>query len=90
MAQAERWTFKILSLPVFDRTFVEAIAQSPLVNPTFVIALGAESACRGDSPQLSQESVNRSIQKFLMFYVVRPFKLEQFWSLIIASEKLSS
>ena len=44
MAQAERWTFKILSLPVFDRTFAEAIAQSPLVNPTFVIALGAESA----------------------------------------------
>ena len=44
MAQADRWTFKILSLPIFDRSFTEAIAQTPLVNPTFVIALGAATA----------------------------------------------
>ena len=43
MAQIDRWTFKILSLPVFDESFSEAIAKTPLSNPTFVIALGARS-----------------------------------------------
>ena len=29
MAQIDRWTFKILSLPVFDEAFSEAIAKTP-------------------------------------------------------------
>ena len=37
MAQVDRWTFKILSLPVFDDAFSKAIVESPLANPTFVI-----------------------------------------------------
>ena len=86
MAQAERWTFKILSLPVFDRTFAEAIAQSPLVNPTFVIALGAESA--GEFTSIVSricESFDTTVSDVLCR---ETDKLEQFWSLIIASEKL--
>ena len=86
MAQAERWTFKILSLPVFDRSFAEAIAKSPLVDPTFVIALGASSA--GDFAA----TVNRISESFdhevAEVICSDNDKLEQFWSLIIASEKL--
>ena len=86
MAQAERWTFKILSLPVFDRTFAEAIAQSPLVNPTFVIALGAESA--GEFTSIVSRICESFDTKVTDVLCSETDKLEQFWSLIIASEKL--
>jgi len=86
MAQAERWTFKILSLPVFDRTFAEAIAQSPLVNPTFVIALGAESA--GEFTSIVSRICESFDTKVSDVLCRETDKLEQFWSLIIASEKL--
>ena len=85
MAQAERWTVKVLSLPVFDRSFSEAIVQSPLVDPAFVIALGATSA--GDftvKVNRISESFDRRVAEVLE---KETDKLEQFWSLIMASEK---
>ena len=86
MAQAERWTFKILSLPIFDRSFSEAIAKSPLVDPTFVIALGASSA--GDFAAIVgriSESFDHEVAEVICSDTD---KLGQFWSLITASEKL--
>ena len=86
MAQADRWTFKILSLPIFDSSFSEAIAQSPLVNPTFVIALGAATAGEFTSKVGSIcESFDTKVAEVLSN---ETDKLEQFWSLITASEKL--
>ena len=86
MAQADRWTFKILSLPIFDRSFTEAIAQTPLVNPTFVIALGAATAGEFTSKVGSIcESFDTKVAEVLSN---ETDKLEQFWSLITASEKL--
>ena len=86
MAQIDRWTFKILSLPVFDESFSEAIAKTPLSNPTFVIALGARSQSEftakvGAIAETFVEGVSEIfLQKSIM--------LEQFWSLVISSEKL--
>ena len=74
------------SLPVFDRTFAEAIAQSPLVNPTFVIALATESA--GEFTSIVSRICESFDTKVSDVLCSETDKLEQFWSLIIASEKL--
>ena len=44
MAQVDRWTLKILSLPLFDHAFAQAIAKTPLANLAFVSAMGVSSA----------------------------------------------
>ena len=44
MAQANRWTLKILSLPVFNDSFTQAILSTPLGDLAFVSALNAKSA----------------------------------------------
>ena len=44
MAQVDRWTLKILSLPLFDEAFAQAIAKTPLANLAFVSAMGVSSA----------------------------------------------
>ena len=49
MAQYDRWTLKVLSLPVFQEAFSQAVLASPLADPAFVIALDADSATDQDS-----------------------------------------
>ena len=44
MAQVDRWTLKILSLPLFSDAFAQAIAKTPLANLAFVSAMGVSSA----------------------------------------------
>ena len=44
MAQLDRWTQKILSLPFFDDAFAQAISQTPMSNLAFVAAMDLGSA----------------------------------------------
>ena len=43
MAQNNRWTVKILALPVFDEAFSEAILASPLADLAFVVSMDVGS-----------------------------------------------
>ena len=82
MAQANRWTLKILSLPVFDDRFAQAVLASPLGDIAFVAALNAGSA--SDFAQISS-SFDPGVAEILCGDVGR---LEQFWFLATASERL--
>ena len=85
MAQSDRWTLKVLSFPVFHDAFAKAVLASPLADPAFVIALDADSAvdflCKMSG---LGEALDPSVFDVLMG---NSFLLEQFWSLIISSEK---
>lgn len=43
MAQASRWTLKILALPIFSDEFAQAILETPLADLAFVVAMDAGS-----------------------------------------------
>ena len=43
MAQEDRWTLKILSLPVFSDEFSSALLKTPLANLAFVHAVDVKS-----------------------------------------------
>ena len=45
MAQNDRWTLKILALPIFTDDFAQAILATPLANLAFVIANSRVIAC---------------------------------------------
>ena len=85
MAQSHRWTLKVLSFPVFHDAFAKAILASPLADPAFVIALDADSApdflCKMSG---LGEALDPSVFDVLMG---NSFLMEQFWTLIISSEK---
>ena len=86
MAQANRWTLKILFLPVFDDVFAQAALASPLGDIAFASALNA-----GSSAEFAQlvfqlsSSFESSVAETLCSDASR---LEQFWFLATASEKL--
>ena len=86
MAQANRWTLKILSLPVFDDAFAQAVLASPLGDIAFVVAMNATSASNFAQKvfQLSG-SFEVIVAEALLKDASR---LEQFWFLAVASEKL--
>ena len=86
MAQANRWTLKILSLPVFDDAFAQAVLASPLGDIAFVVAMNATSASNFAQKvfQLSG-SFEVTVAEALLKDASR---LEQFWFLATASEKL--
>ena len=86
MAQIDRWTFKILSLPVFDEAFSDAIAKTPLANPTFVIALGARS--QSDFTAKVGAIAETFVEDVSNIFLQKTVMLEQFWSLVVSSEKL--
>lgn len=86
MAQSNRWTVKILALPVFDEAFAEAVLASPLADLAFVIAMDVGSPAEFSSRVHELcEVFDRSVADVL---VRDTTKLEQFWSLAIASEKV--
>ena len=39
----DRWVCRILSLPVFDKAFGDAVMITPLANLTFVSAMDSQS-----------------------------------------------
>ena len=86
MAQIDRWTFKISSLPVFDEAFSDAIAKTPLANPTFVIALGARS--QSDFTAKVGAIAEIFVEDVAEIFLRKTIMLEQFWSLVVSSEKL--
>ena len=85
MAQADRWTLKILALPIFDDAFAQAIVQTPLASIAFVIATGASSApefvdkVSGWSNSFPEGVADQLFQD--------GSKLETFWTLAVKAEK---
>ena len=86
MAQANRWTLKILSLPVFDDVFAQAILQTPIGDLAFISAMNASSAAEFASRVCEMASTFED--KVAQVICQESSRLEQFWFLAIASEKL--
>ena len=85
MAQYDRWTLKVLSLPVFQEAFSQAVLASPLADPAFVIALDADSATDFQIKiHEFKEALEASVAERLLTDLGQ---LEQFWSLVVAAEK---
>ena len=85
MAQYDRWTLKVLSLPVFQEAFSKAVLASPLADPAFVIALDADSATDFQIKiHEFKEAPEASVAERLLTDLGQ---LEQFWSLVVAAEK---
>ncbi len=86
MAQADRWTLKILALPIFSDEFAQALLATPLANLAFVIAADASSGA-AFADQVAEwastwdEGIGQALFK-------DPLKLEQFWSLVCSAEKV--
>ena len=86
MAQANRWTLKILALPIFSDDFAQAILETPLADPAFVVAVDACSgAAFADVVASWASSWDESVGNTLFR---DPLKLEQFWSLVISAERV--
>lgn len=86
MAQNDRWTLKILALPIFTDDFAQAILATPLANLAFVIATDAGSGTAFADQVASwapswEEWIGDALFK-------DPLKLEQFWSLVCSAEKV--
>ena len=85
MAQHDRWTLKVLSLPVFQEAFSRAVLASPLADPAFVIALDTDSATDFQIKLHEfKEALEASVAERLLTDLGQ---LEQFWSLVVAAEK---
>ena len=85
MAQ-NRWTLKILALPVFDDAFAQAVLASPLADVAFVIAMDAKSAT-DFSVKVTDlaETFEAGQAETLCADHVR---LQQFWTLATAASQL--
>ena len=86
MAQNNRWTVKILALPVFDEAFSEAILASPLADLAFVVSMDVGSPTEFSSRVY--ELCEVFDQKVAGVFFRDSSKLEQFWSLAVAAEKV--
>ena len=86
MAQANRWTLKILSLPVFSDAFAQAILQTPIGDLAFISAMNASSASEFASRVCDMSSTFD--HEVAQTVCQDSSQLEQFWFLAIASEKL--
>lgn len=87
MAQSHnKWTLKILALPVFDDAFAQAILETPMADLAFVAAMDARSGAQFVD-QVSQWTGvwdDRVVQDLFK----DTSKLEQFWSLASSAEKV--
>lgn len=86
MAQGDRWTLKILALPIFTDEFAQAILATPLANLAFVIASDAGSGAAFADLVASWAP---AWEEWIGVALFRdPLKLEQFWSLVSSAEKV--
>ena len=86
MAQVDRWTLKILSLPLFSDAFAQAIAKTPLANLAFVSAMGVSSAAEFSAKVAEWAgSFEPAVAQVLL---KDSGQLENFWSLAIRAEKM--
>ena len=86
MSVQDRWSSRILSLPVFTRSFSDALLQSPFANIAFVCSMEV-----GSGAQFADTVAewSRSLEKEVAARINQePQQLEQFWSLAQAAEKV--
>ena len=86
MAQDDRWTVKILSLPVFSDEFSLAILKSPLANLAFVHAVDVTSA--SEFVEQIAEWSNEWDKDVAAAICSNPMILEHFWRLACSAEKV--
>ena len=86
MAQPDRWTQKILSLPFFNDAFAQALCQTPMCNLAFVAAMDLGSA--GEFTE-KVSAWSSSFDEDVIFELLRDTtRLETFWSLACSAEKV--
>lgn len=86
MAQVDRWTVKILSLPIFSDEFSQAVASTPLSSPAFISAMDVSSAADFSATVAGWSGgVDEKILEALMADVSM---LETFWALSSRAEKV--
>lgn len=85
MAQVkDRWIEKILSLPLFDEAFKNAIASTPLASMSFIAAVDVESGTEFVQRVFAwSESWGPEVSSVLGD---RPLMLEQLWPICKATE----
>lgn len=85
MAQEDRWTLKILSLPVFSDEFSSALLKTPLANLAFVHAVDVKSESEFvDKVVLWSQECERDVSAAVCS---DPLRLGQFWRLACSAEK---
>ena len=86
MAQDDRWTLKILSLPIFSDEFSQALLKTPLANLAFVHAVDVNTG----SEFVDQIAEWASGWDGDVASVVcsHPVALESFWRLACSAEKV--
>lgn len=85
MAQEDRWTLKILSLPVFSDEFSSALLKTPLANLAFVHAVDVKSESEFvDKVVLWSQEWERDVSAAVCS---DPLRLGQFWRLACSAEK---
>ena len=86
MAQDDRWTVKILSLPLFSDEFSLAILNSPLANLAFVHAVDVSSA--SEFVEQIAEWSKEWDGDVAAAICSNPLILEHFWRLACSAEKV--
>ena len=85
MAQEDRWTLKILSLPVFSDEFSSALLKTPLANLAFVHAVDVKSESEFvDKVVLWSQEWESDVSAAVCS---DPLRLGQFWRLACSAEK---
>lgn len=85
MAQ-NRWTLKILALPIFDDAFAKAVIATPLADLAFVVALDARSPT--DFSVMVTQLAQTFEASLAATLCADHGKLQQFWTLATASSQL--
>ena len=86
MAQDDRWTVKILSLPFFSDEFSLALLKTPLANLAFVHAIDVETS--SDFVERIDEWAGDWGEEVARVLRSHPVSLEQFWRLACSAEKV--
>ena len=86
MAQSDRWTVKILSLPIFSDEFSLALLKSPLANLAFVHAIDVQTS--SEFVELVAEWAGSWEEEVSRVLCSQPTALEHFWRLAISAEKV--
>lgn len=86
MSAQDRWSVRILSLPVFPKSFSDALQKTPFSNIAFVCSMEVSSGAQFVS---TVAGWRRSIEKEVAECInQQPQQLEQFWSLAQAAERV--
>lgn len=86
MAQApDRWISRILALPVFDRSFAQAVASTPFCNVAFISAMEVGSGAEFADKAL--EFARKLDPSIFNLFQGREGMLEQLWALALSIEK---